>query len=105
MPGFVFSILRGILRKNGNESDAERAPGNEIVQKIGEREGGDISVRDGVGADLVREGPIAQKTEEAAEQNACHDNTGGLNDFAVQANGHENDSTRSPKKTFLAFSR
>ncbi len=105
MPGFILSIFRGKLRKNGNESDAERTPGNQIVQKIGEGESRDVSVRDGVGADLVREGPIAQKTEEAAEQNARHDNTGGLNDFAIQANGHENDSTRSLWKSFVAFCR
>ena len=62
-PAFVFAALGGVFGEDGDESDAQRGAGDEIVQKIGQGEGRVVGVGHGVGADLVRHGPFAEKAE------------------------------------------
>ncbi len=87
MPAFVFALFGDVFGEDGNEGDAERASGDQVIQEIGEREGGVIGVGDGVGADLVGDGPIAEEAEHAAEQDAGHDDAGGRGDATVQVIG------------------
>lgn len=88
VPGFVFLIFGDEFGEDRNESDAERTARDEVIQKIGQSEGGVVGVGDGVGTDLVGNGPFAQKSEQAAEQDARHDDTRGLDDLAIEAVGH-----------------
>ncbi len=86
-PAFVFALFGDVFGEDGDEGDAERAAGDQIVEKIGEREGGVVGAGGGVGADLVRDGPIAKEAEDSAEQDAGHDDAGGRGDATVEVSG------------------
>src|SRR5271156_6537658 len=72
-PAFVFPFFGDVHCEDGNEGDAERAAGDQVIQKIRKCKGGVVGVGDGVGADLMRDGPFAEEAEHATEQNARHD--------------------------------
>ena len=86
-PAFVFAFFGDVHGENRDESYAERAACDQIIQEIGESEGGVVGVGDGVGADLVGDGPFAEEPENAAEQHAGHDDAGGGGDAAVKVVG------------------
>ena len=84
-PGFVLAILGGVLGEDGNEGDAERGAGDQIIEEIGQGEGGVIGVGHGVRADLVGDGPLAKEAEDAGEQDSAHDDGRRGEDAAVNA--------------------
>ena len=59
----------------------------QVIEEIGEGEGGVVGTGGGVGADLVGDGPIAKEAENAAEQNAGHHDAGGRGDATVEVSG------------------
>ena len=83
-PAFVFVLFGDVFGEDGDEGDAERAASDQVVEEIGEREGGVVGAGGGVGADLVGDGPIAEEAEDAAEQDAGHDDAGGRGDATVE---------------------
>jgi len=44
-PAFFFPLLRRVLRKDRNECDAQGTAGNQIIQKIRQRERGVVRIR------------------------------------------------------------
>ncbi len=75
----------GVFGENGNEGDAERGAGDQIIQEIGQREGGIVGVGDGVRADLVGDRPFAEEAEDTAEQDPAHDHGGGSDHTTIYA--------------------
>ena len=75
----------GILGEDGNEGDAEGGAGDQIIQEVGQREGGIVGVGHGVRADLVGDRPFADEAEETAEQDPGHDDGGGSDHTTVYA--------------------
>src|SRR5271155_1508339 len=86
-PAFVFALFGDVFGEDGDEGDAERASGDQVVEEIGQSEGGVVGAGSSVGADLVGDGPIAEEAEDAAEQDASHDDAGGRGDATVEVVG------------------
>src|SRR5437868_7862543 len=85
MPALVFAAFRGVLGEDGNEGDAKGCASNEIVQEVGECESGVICVGHGIGTDLMRDDPFAYESQDAAEQNASHNDGRGGHDATIYA--------------------
>ena len=85
VPTLVFPSFGGIFGENGNKGDAEGGAGDQIIQEVGKREGGIVSVGEGVRADLVGDHPFADEAEETAEQDPSHDHGGGSDHTTVYA--------------------
>ena len=89
-PTFIFALFRDIFGEYGDERDAERATGDQVIQEIGQGKGGVVSAGGSVRADLMRDGPVAKKSQNAAEQHAGHHDTRRGGNAAVQMLGrHE----------------
>ena len=78
VPAFILAVLRDELGENRNKGDAERTSRHQVVQEVRQGESGVIRIGDGVRADLVGDGPIAEETQNAAGQHARHDDAGSL---------------------------
>ena len=78
MPAFILAVLRDELGEDRNKGDAQRTSRHQVVQEVRQGESGVIGIGDGVRADLVGDGPIAEETQNAAGQHARHHNAGSL---------------------------
>ena len=85
VPALVLAALGGIFGKNRNERRAQRGSGHQVVQEIGQRERRIVRVGHRVRAHLMRHGPLAKESEQAAGQDAAHHNSCGSEDAAMNA--------------------
>ena len=73
VPALVFPAFGGIFDEDRNKRQAEGSARHEIIQEVGQGEGGVVGVGDSSGADLARHRPFAEEAEEAAHEHARHD--------------------------------
>ncbi len=84
-PGLIFAVFGRILGEDGDKCDAKRGAGDRVVEKIRQGKGRVIRVGHRIRADLMRDGPLAKKSEDAAEQDAAHHIDSGRDDAAIHA--------------------
>src|SRR5271165_5197490 len=85
MPGFIFAAFGGILGEYGNECGAQGGSSHQIVQEIGQSKSGVVGVGHGIGANLVRHGPLPEKSEQPTGQDAAHYDACGCENAAMNA--------------------
>ncbi len=87
VPALVFRLLSDILGEYRDERDAQRTARDQVIQEIRQRKSGVVGISDGIRAHLMRDCPVAKKSENAAEQNARHYDSGGRKDAAMKSAG------------------
>ena len=85
MPALILAAFRGVFGEHWNERDAKGCAGDQIIEEVGKRESGVIGIGHGIGTNLVRYHPFAHESQDAAEQNAGHDDGSGGYDTAMEA--------------------
>src|ERR1700691_4006492 len=73
--------------KTGIKVTLNDPPRNQIIQKIRQSERRVVSVRNRIRPHLVRQGPIAKKSQHAAQQYAGHHDPSGRSDATVHRSG------------------
>ena len=87
MPALVFRLLSNVFGEYRDERDTQRTASDEIIQEIRQGERGVVGICAGIRTHLMRDGPVAKKSQDAAEQNARHYNSGGREDAAMKGAG------------------
>ena len=80
--------------KTGMKITLKRSASHEVIQKVGQGKGGIVGVGGGIRTNLVCDAPFPQKTQNPAEHNARHDDSGGACDLPFYTSSWGNSRSR-----------